>query len=169
MKLITLITVVVLAISLSLRADAPSSQPAKRTTESGLQIIDVKTIDGALTAEKNDVVWVHYTGKLENGKTFDSSFQRRDEQGDAQPIKFHLGAGNVIKGWDEGIVGMKVGEKRQFIIPPALAYGAAGAGDAIPPNETLKFDVELVGIYRETKELQNTGTRIATNLTNDHE
>ena len=152
MKRNLLAAALVLVITLSLHAaDAPSTQPAQHTTETGLTIIDVKTIDGPMTAQKDDVVWVHYTGKLENGKKFDSSFDRRDEQGDPQPIKFHLGAGNVIKGWDEGIVGMKVGEKRQLVIPPTLAYGASGAGDVIPANATLTFDVELVGIYRQSK------------------
>lgn len=132
-------------------ADAPSTQPAERTTLSGLKIIEVKKLDQAMTAQNDDLVWVHYTGKLENGTKFDSSFDRKDSQGELQPIEFRLGQGKVIKGWDEGVAGMKVGEKRQLIIPPNLAYGAQGAGGVIPPNATLTFDVELVGIYRDSK------------------
>lgn len=109
------------------------------TTGSGLKI--------TVTAEaKNpgamagDIVWVHYTGKLDNGKQFDSSVGKK-------PFKFTLGAGEVIKGWDEGVVGMKVGEKRTLVIPPDLAYGPGGKGD-IPPNATLTFDVEMIGLAR---------------------
>jgi len=132
-------------------ADAPATQPAERTTESGLRIIEVKSITEPLAAQNEDLVWVHYTGKLANGTKFDSSFDRRNPQtNECEPINFRLGQGHVIKGWDEGIVGMKVGEKRQLIIPPNLAYGAQGTPDGtIPPNSTLTFDVELVGIYRD--------------------
>ena len=123
---------------------------AEHTTASGLKIIEVKTQPEALVAQAGDMVWVHYTGKLQsNGQKFDSSLDRRDDQGNATPISFPLGGGRVIKGWDEGIAGMKVGDKRQLIIPPNLAYGEKGAGDVIPPNATLVFDVELVGIYRQ--------------------
>src|SRR5438094_3190040 len=132
-------------------ADVPATQPVARITESGLKIIDVKTLGEAMIAQKDDLVWVHYTGKLENGTKFDSSFDRKDQNGEFQPIEFRLGQSKVIKGWDEGVAGMKVGEKRQLIIPPNLAYGAQGAGGVIPPNATLTFDVELVGIYREAK------------------
>ena len=83
---------------------------------------------------------VHYTGYLTNGSKFDSSRDR------GEPIEFPLGRGRVIKGWDEGIATMKVGEKRRLIIPPHLGYGARGAGNAIPPNATLIFDTELVAI-----------------------
>jgi peptidylprolyl isomerase len=153
MKLTHLLVIGLLAFSIAtLRAaDAPATQPAERTTESGLKIIAVKSVDQAQTAQKDDLVWVHYTGKLENGTKFDSSLDRRDPQtGELQPICFRLGQGKVIKGWDEGVAGMKVGEKRQLVIPPNLAYGEAGAGGVIPPNATLTFDVELVGIYRDS-------------------
>jgi FKBP-type peptidyl-prolyl cis-trans isomerase len=129
----------------------PSAAQPERVRPSGLKIIDVKTLPEAMTAQQDDSVWVHYTGKLENGTKFDSSFDRKDQSGDPEPIKFHLGHGDVIKGWDEGIAGMKVGEQRKLIIPPDLAYGAQGAGGVIPPNATLTFDVELVGIYRPSK------------------
>lgn len=109
------------------------------TTSSGLQYIDLKVGTGA-TAQAGQTVNVHYTGWLENGKKFDSSVDR------GQPFSFPLGAGRVIKGWDEGVQGMKVGGKRKLIIPSSLGYGARGAGGAIPPNATLIFEVELLGI-----------------------
>ena len=127
---------------------AQTTQPAQeRTTASGLKIIDVKPQTEPLVAQAGDLVWVHYTGRLQTtGVKFDSSFDR----GVDQPIPFKLGGGQVIKGWDEGIQGMKVGDKRQLIIPSTLAYGAAGTpGGPIPGNATLVFDVQLVGIYRQ--------------------
>ncbi len=139
---------VALAVTIAVRAedqkapDAPASRPttapAERTTDSGLIIIEVAEGTGP-QAVAGDVVSVHYTGKLKNGTQFDSSVGK-------MPIKFTLGRRQVIPGWDEGIAGMKVGAKRKLIIPPDLAYGAEGAGDVIPPNATLYFDVELVNI-----------------------
>jgi len=134
-------------------ADSPATQAAgpKRTTPSGLVVIDVKNDKEPIKAQKGDMVWVHYTGRLQsNGKQFDSSFDRKDPQTNLPtPINFVLGEGHVIKGWDEGIAGMKVGDKRQLIIPPDLAYAERGSpGGEIPPNSTLVFDVELVGVYR---------------------
>jgi FKBP-type peptidyl-prolyl cis-trans isomerase len=110
------------------------------TTSTGLQYWDIKKGTGAL-AQAGKQVTVHYTGWLLDGKKFDSSLDHRGE-----PFQFHLGAGQVIQGWDEGVAGMKVGGKRQLRIPPALGYGARGAGSAIPPNATLIFDVELLGV-----------------------
>jgi FKBP-type peptidyl-prolyl cis-trans isomerase FkpA len=117
-----------------------SADPSKEvTTESGLKYTDLKVGDGR-EAQPGDTATVHYTGWLMDGKKFDSSVDRKD------PFSFRVGAGQVIRGWDEGVAGMKVGGKRQLIIPPGLGYGARGAGGVIPPNATLKFDVELLGL-----------------------
>ena len=113
------------------------------TTPSGL-IINETLVGKGATASAGQHVSVHYTGWLffggEKGKKFDSSKDRGD------PFDFPLGAGHVIKGWDEGVQGMKVGGSRTLTIPPELGYGARGAGGAIPPNATLIFDVELLGV-----------------------
>jgi FKBP-type peptidyl-prolyl cis-trans isomerase len=105
-----------------------------------LKYQDLKEGTGA-EAKKGDVVEVHYTGWLTNGKKFDSS---RDGKG--EPFAFPLGAGRVIKGWDEGVAGMKVGGKRKLMIPADLAYGARGYGNVIPPNADLVFEVELLKV-----------------------
>ena len=114
-----------------------SGQPT--TTASGLQYWDIVVGTGA-TAAPGNTVKVHYTGFLTTGEKFDSSRDR------GEPFSFPLGAGQVIKGWDEGVAGMKVGGQRQLRIPPQLGYGAVGAGGAIPPNATLIFDVELLDV-----------------------
>ncbi|KAL1521340.1 hypothetical protein AB1Y20_021007 [Prymnesium parvum] len=109
------------------------------TLPSGLKYRDVYTPDDSkVVAEANHHVTVHYTGRLDDGTIFDSSYAR------GTPITFQLGTRQVIKGWEQGIPGMLVGGKRQLVIPPHLAYGAAGAPPAIPPNALLHFDVELV-------------------------
>ncbi|MBF4982815.1 peptidylprolyl isomerase [Nonlabens mediterrranea] len=108
-------------------------------TDSGLRYKIIQEGNGA-KAESGKTVSVHYKGMLPNGKVFDSSFERK------QPIDFQLGAGQVIAGWDEGIALLKVGDKARLVIPSHIGYGSAGAGGVIPPNATLVFDVELVGI-----------------------
>ncbi len=108
-------------------------------TDSGLKYEDLTVGDGA-TAEAGQQVTVHYTGWLEDGTKFDSSHDRND------PFQFSLGKGMVIRGWDEGVSGMQIGGKRKLTIPADLGYGASGAGGVIPPNATLIFDVELLGL-----------------------
>ena len=108
-------------------------------TDSGLEYVDTVVGSGD-SPKKGQQVTVHYTGRLTNGKKFDSSVDR------GQPFMFTIGIGQVIKGWDEGVMSMQVGGKRTLTIPPQLGYGARGAGSAIPPNATLVFDVELLGI-----------------------
>ena len=104
-----------------------------------LKIEDMKVGTGT-EAVAGKTVSVHYTGWLTDGKKFDSSVDR------GQPFQFPLGQGRVIQGWDKGVAGMKVGGKRKLTIPPALGYGATGAGAVIPPNATLVFEVELLGV-----------------------
>lgn len=117
----------------------PMKSEKSQLTASGLRITDIEVGDGA-EATAGQTVVVHYRGTLEDGTQFDASYDR------GKPFSFPLGAGRVIKGWDEGVQGMKVGGKRKLVIPPDLGYGARGAGGVIPPNATLIFDVELLDI-----------------------
>jgi peptidylprolyl isomerase len=117
---------------------ATKDQKAMITTSSGLQYVDTVEGTGA-SPTTGQTVSVHYTGTLQDGKKFDSSRDR------GQPFQFKIGVGQVIKGWDEGVGTMKVGGRRQLVIPPDLGYGARGIGP-IPPNSTLLFDVELLGV-----------------------
>jgi len=109
------------------------------TTPSGLKYADIVEGSGE-SPRAGQSVTVHYTGTLEDGTKFDSSLDR------GQPFTFQIGVGRVIKGWDEGVMSMKVGGKRKLIIPAHLGYGARGAGGVIPPNATLLFEVELISV-----------------------
>lgn len=136
-----------LCLSLIVSMNALGQSNAKPTrvigkphvTADDLEYRDIKVGTGAVATPGKNVT-VNYTGWLTNGKKFDSSLDRH------QPFTFKLGNGDVIKGWDEGVAGMKVGGKRQLKIPPQLGYGAQGAGGTIPPNATLIFDVELLDV-----------------------
>ena len=120
--------------------DTDFSLPAEeKTTDSGLRYLDHILGDGKM-AESGNTVFVHYSGYLSDGTKFDSSHDR------GQPFSFTLGQGRVIKGWDEGLLGMKIGGKRTLIIPPDMGYGERGAGGVIPPNATLMFEIELINI-----------------------
>ena len=116
-----------------------ADEPKEITTASGLKYIDEVSGTG-ISPKAGQKVKVHYTGWLENGKKFDSSVDRNE------PFDFTIGIGQVIKGWDEGVSTMKIGGKRKLIIPSGLAYGARGAGADIPPNATLIFEVQLLGV-----------------------
>jgi len=139
----TVLTASALAALFFLPSTPAMSQSAPQTTSSGLQYTDTKVGTGA-TPRRGQTAVVHYTGWLSNdgakGRKFDSSVDRNE------PFSFPLGMGQVIKGWDEGVASMKVGGKRTLIVPPSLGYGARGAGGVIPPNATLIFDVELIGV-----------------------
>ena len=145
LKIAGAVVALALAATFSLPLDLAAAQTPgrKMTTASGLQIIDTTVGTGATPARGQTCV-MHYTGWLyENGvkgKKFDSSVDR------GEPFEFPIGTGRVIRGWDEGVATMKVGGKRTLIIPPALGYGERGAGGVIPPNATLMFDVELLGV-----------------------
>ena len=119
-------------------SDQSLTENTPQLTASGLSITDLIAGDGA-EAKPGQKVTVNYIGTLENGKEFDRSYGRG-------PFTFSLGAGQVIKGWDEGVAGMREGGKRKLIIPPELGYGSRGAGGVIPPNATLIFEVELLSV-----------------------
>jgi FKBP-type peptidyl-prolyl cis-trans isomerase len=143
MKAFCIFAALMIAATIAM-AQSNSSGPAKvtgkgHTTSDDLQYWDLKVGDGAVATPGKTVV-VNYSGYLTNGKKFDSSYDR------SQPFQFKLGNGEVIKGWDEGVAGMKVGGRRQLKIPSTLAYGSQGVPGAIPPNATLIFDVELLAV-----------------------
>ena len=133
------VAVLVAACSQSQAPSGGGDGGSEVTTPSGLKYTDEKVGTGA-EAKAGQTAVVHYTGWLTDGKKFDSSKDRN------QPFSFPLGGGRVIKGWDEGVQGMKVGGVRRLTIPPALGYGASGAGGVIPPNATLVFEVELLDV-----------------------
>lgn len=121
-------------------AEAAEAAGELVTTESGLQYVDLRAGDGE-TPKTGDVIAVDYHGTLEDGTVFDSSYER------GEPIRFNIGVGQVIPGWDEGVGSMRVGGKRKLVIPSELAYGPSGTGP-IPPNATLTFEVELLEIVK---------------------
>lgn len=138
--LIVLVLLMLIGCQPSLRT-YPGEQTTmeKKSLPSGLSYIEMKEGTGD-QARSGQEVTVHYTGYLTNGKKFDSSVDR------GKPFSFTLGTGQVIKGWDQGVEGMKVGGKRKLMIPPDLGYGSRGAGGVIPPNAELVFDVELLNV-----------------------
>jgi FKBP-type peptidyl-prolyl cis-trans isomerase FkpA len=143
---IALLFVISIGIAQSLATETESTEEETsqtstppRITDTGLTIEDVSVGTGA-RAVRGSEVEVHYTGTLLDGTKFDSSLDR------GEPFTFTLGAGQVIQGWDEGVEGMRVGGRRNLTIPPELGYGERGAGDSIPPNATLIFNIELLGV-----------------------
>jgi FKBP-type peptidyl-prolyl cis-trans isomerase FkpA len=143
---IVLLTCIAMCAACSGKTEAPPSAASNSSAVTSLQKVTLKPGSGAAIGG-GQIAVVQYTGWLyeagaadHKGKQFDSSLTRHE------PFKFPLGTGSVIKGWDQGVVGMTVGESRRLVIPPELAYGDGGAGGVIPPGATLVFDVELVGI-----------------------
>ncbi|MBU4274403.1 FKBP-type peptidyl-prolyl cis-trans isomerase [Patescibacteria group bacterium] len=136
--IIILIIIVVLVVYFLFPKPKTASTPNQFNIQ-GMKVEILKEGSG-VEAKVGDTVSVHYVGTLENGTKFDSSISR------GQPFSFTLGQNRVIQGWEKGVLEMKVGEKRKLTIPPELAYGNQGAGDVIPPNATLIFEVELLGI-----------------------
>lgn len=142
LNMIRLSSAVLLTILFVMPVHATETKVKKMmTTDSGLKYVDVLVGKGA-SPTKGKQVKVHYTGTLENGTKFDSSVDRKE------PFGFIIGVGQVIKGWDEGVMSMKVGGKRKLVIPANLGYGARGAGGVIPANATLLFDVELLDVQK---------------------
>jgi len=143
LSLAVLFVAAAVAFAAAAESAAPATQPGKtETKEGGLKVTYVAA--AAPAAKDGDTVWVLYSGKLKDGTEFDSSAKHGND-----PIEFIIGKQMVIRGWEIGITGMLVGEKRTLVIPPPLAYGAEGRPPVIPANATLTFDVQLVGLKRD--------------------
>lgn len=140
-KLIVILLIVAIAASAAVYVIANRGSQAGNeiTTASGLKYVDLKVGDG-VSPRAGQTVKVHYIGSLASGKEFENSYTQ------GKPVDFSIGVGRVIKGWDEGLMTMKVGGKRRLIIPPNLGYGATGNPPTIPPNATLTFEIELLGV-----------------------
>jgi FKBP-type peptidyl-prolyl cis-trans isomerase len=138
-KAIALLVLAALAVAAVLFIVLQSGGGGEVTTPSGLKYVD-EVVGTGDSPKSGQTVKVHYTGTLEDGTKFESSLDK------GQPYSFRIGTSAVIKGWDEGIMTMKVGGKRKLIIPPQLGYGAAGSGSKIPPNATLIFEIELLNV-----------------------
>lgn len=143
LSIVVLVLIIILARNGKSNVATPNDTTMNQTD--GLKI-EVKNEGAGEMAKNGDVVGVNYTGMLTDGTVFDSSVDPKF--GHVEPIQFQLGGGMVIQGWEKGVLGMKVGEKRHLTISPELAYGDRGAGGVIPPNATLEFDVELVSINK---------------------
>ncbi len=135
----SLILFLILPLFIIINGCSSNGDKNEVTTPSGLKYVD-EVVGTGPSPQKGQQVTVHYVGTLENGKKFDSSKDRN------QPFTFIIGVGRVIKGWDEGVMTMKVGGKRKLIVPPDLAYGQNGFPPTIPPNATLIFEVELLNV-----------------------
>jgi len=136
---IALLALGVLIYMVFIFSQAGRQTSATNNTASGLKFVD-EVVGTGPSAQLGQTVTVHYTGKLENGLQFDSSLDS------GQPLEFTIGTPNIIQGWNEGVAGMKVGGKRKLTVPPELGYGPAGRPPKIPPNATLLFDIELLGV-----------------------
>ncbi len=136
-----LAVVIIIIGSITFMSNRVEKHGVENAEKSGSGTVEkAKNVETARVTKAGDVISVHYTGTLADGTKFDSSLDR------GEPFTFTLGAGQVIKGWDEGLVGMKVGEKKKLVLPPELAYGKNGYPPVIPPNATLTFDVEIISI-----------------------
>ena len=142
MKIAMVLGAIGMIAAMALAAE-PATKPSTQETKTLADGLKITCTQAAAGVKDGDSVSVLYTGKLADGTEFDSSAKHGNE-----PIEFIVGKAMVIKGWEEGVQGMAVGEKRTLVIPPSLAYGDKGAGGVIPPNATLTFEVELVGLRR---------------------
>ena len=134
-------------------AAAPADPAGGATQASGLKIIEQGNDLREFRVQEGDVVWVHYRGTLEDGTEFDTSLKARPgSTRTPDPFRFQVGRDRVIQGWNDGLIGMRIGDKRRLIIPPELGYGEAGAPPTIPSNATLIFDIEVVGLWRPAPE-----------------